>query len=248
MRAARTAHNPEAPVPRGADRMLDALSLGLGAAVGAGVVGLLLRRPGASASGGAGERFQLTTGWRVGEFREPVLVVRDLVDVQVPDGVRVVASGLVDADVQQRCEVRQVPPVRAEFVLDAAARRALLLPGGARPGTLGLLTSEAAVVDRLETEFRTLWDRGEPYVERYRIGELGSRMGVTVETEGEAQDVLPWRERWMLRLEDQGHVLGVLVSRDPSALQGQRIRVRGRLGRDDHGYVVLDAADVRRVN
>lgn len=226
--------------------MLDALSLGLGAAVGAGAVAFLWTRA-RRADARPAERFQLTTGWRVNEFREPVLVVRDLVDVRVPDGARVVASGLVDAEVQHRCRVRQVPPVRAEFVLDLEARRALLLPGGARAGTLGLLTSEPAVFERLESEFRGLWERGEPYVERYRLGELGGRTGVTVETEGEAQDAMAWREQWMLRLEDQGHVLGVLVPKDPSGLVGQRIRVRGRIGRDDNGYVVLNAEDVRRV-
>ncbi len=230
--------------------MLDALSLLVGAAAGAGAALVLARRPaaGTAARGApAAGAFQLTTGWRVSEFDAPVVVARDVQGVQVPAGTRVVASGLVDAQVQNDCDVRQAPPVRAEFVLDAQAGRALLLPGGARAGSLGLLTTDAAIVERLETEFRSLWDKAEPYLERYRIGELRGRDGVRVETEGEVQDVLPWKDGFMLRLEDQGHVLGVLVGKDPSALQGQRIVVRGQLGRDEGGYVVLEASDVRRV-
>lgn len=241
----RLPRKPEGLLLGGPTWMLDLLSVGLGLAVGAGAMwAVRFRRANATPTT---DRFQLTTGWRVGEFRDPVLVVRDLVDVPVPDGVRVMASGLVDADVQARCEVRQVPPVRAEFILDEAAGRALLFPGGARAGTLGLLTSEPSVLERLAAEVRSLWDKGEPYVERYRIGELGHRTGVFVETEGDVQDVLSWHDQWMVRLEDQGHVLGVLVPKDPSALTGSRIRVQGRLGRDDNGYVVLHAKDIRRV-
>ncbi len=229
--------------------MLDALWVALGAVVGAaGAFGALTWfRRSVPARDGPRERFQLTTGWRVSEFQDPVLVVRELQGVAVPQGALVIASGLVDADIQAACEVRQAPEVRAEFVLDRAHRRALLWFGGARVGSMGLITTDETIVARLENEFKGLWDKAEPYVERYKIAQLSGRTGVTVETEGEVQEVIPWRDAWMLRLTDQGHVLGVLLPKDPTALEGRRVRVRGSLEKDRGGYVVLRAEDVREV-
>ncbi len=226
--------------------MLEPLYFGLGAVIsGLGVWGWMRRTPQEAAA--PRERYQLTTGWRVSEFDDPVLVVRDIQGVQVPAGAKVLASGLVDSSVQAGCDVRQAAEVRAEFVLDRARGRALLWFGGAREGSMGLITTDATLVARLENEFKSLWDKAEPYVERYKIAELSGRTGVTVETEGEVQEVIPWRDQWMMRLTDQGHVLGVLVPKDPTALETQRVRVKGRLEKDRGGYVVLRAEDVRSV-
>lgn len=225
--------------------MVDLLSVVVGIVVGGAVAAVAMetlrrRRPAAPPP-------KLTTGWRLTELHRPVVVARDVVHVAVPPEAKVLASGLVDPGVQAACDVRQVPPVRAEFALDLEARRGLLFLGGLRQGSMALVTADEATVARLVSEFRTLWDRAQEYVERYRIGELGGRTGVTVETEGYVQDVLPWHEAFMVRLEDQGHVIGVVVDKDPASLKEQRIRVKGRLQKDDRGYPVLAAHDIRRL-
>ncbi len=191
------------------------------------------------------QREKLTSAWRLSELQQPVLIARDVVDVDVPAKTRVYASGLVDPAVQQECQVFQVPPVNAEFALDLGQRRAILFLAGVHKDGLALLTSDEALVSRLETEYKRVADRGGEYIERVRIQDLSGRTGVTIETEGVVQDTLPWKGRFMIRLEDQGHIIGVLVTKDPSPLQDKRIRVKGTLKKGEGGYPVVDALDLR---
>lgn len=226
--------------------MVDLLSVVIGLLLGGIAVGVVVEVTGRGREK-APEPHKLTTAWRLSELQEPVLVARDVLDVEVPPGTEVLASGLVDPKVQAACRVREVPPVRAEFALDRKQRRAILFLGGVQQGSMALLTVDDALLARLETEYRRLADRSADYVERFRISELGGRSGVVVETEGLVQEVLPWKQRWMMRLEDHGHIIGVAVEKDPSELKERRVRVRGRLDKDQAGYAVIEAVEVRTV-
>lgn len=236
---------PEVTSMRGR-RVFDILSLVVGLVVGGLAVAIAIETTGRPREKET-SLAKLTTGWRLSELRDPVVVARDVVDVDVPAGTRIVASGLVDATVQDTCKVRQVPPVRTEFALDSETGRAFLFTAGVRRDAMALLTVDPATIQRLETEFRTLWDRSDPYVERLRVQELAGRQGVTVEVDGVVQDVLPFQDRFMIRLEDQGSIIGVLSQKDPSELVDERIRVQGRLEKDKTGYPVIEAHDIRRI-
>ncbi len=223
---------------------LDLLSIAIGLVLGGVSVGLVVEVMGRGRQKPV-QQEKLTAAWRLSELQKPVLVARDVLDVDVPAKTRVYASGLVDPRIQQSCKVYQVPPVNAEFALDLAQRRAILFIGGVRKGALALVTVDEALVARLETDYKRLSDRSNEYVERFRIQDLGGRDGVTIETEGLVQDALPWKGRFMIRLEDQGHIIGVMVNKDPSSLQDKRIRVKGTLKKDETGYAVIDALDLR---
>ncbi len=190
---------------------------------------------------------KLTTGWRLTEFRKPVIVARDVWDIKVPEGAIVLASGLVDPAVHRTCEVHSVPAVRAEFALDLEGERALLFAGGLRDGSLAAWSVEAGLLARLESEYRTLKSRATAYVERHAIADLAGRNGVVVETKGLVQDVLPWKDQYMLRLEDRGHVIAVLLQKDPSELVGQRILVKGPIDQGATGYATLVAEEIHRI-
>lgn len=157
------------------------------------------------------------------------------------------ASGQVDAAVYASCNVRQVVAVTAEYAIDAKSSKALLFVGGMRDGATALVTVDPSIIERLAAEARSLWDRSEPYVERRTLAELAGRTGLLVETQGNVQDVMPYQGRFLLRLEDAGHVLGVQVEKEPSELRGSRVLVRGRLAKDRTGYAVLEASDLRRI-
>jgi len=225
---------------------MDILSLVIGLVVGGLAVAIAIETTGRNRDKPQ-PLGKLTTSWRLSELHEPVIVASDVMDVDVPATARIAASGLVEPAVQDRCDVRQVPPVRAEFALDLTAGRGLLFLGGVRRDAMALLTVDPATVQRLESEFRTLWDRSDPYVERLRIADLAGRQGVTVEVDGVVRDVLPWQDRFMIRLEDQGSIIGVTVEKDASELVDERIRVQGRLEKDNTGYPVIAARDIRRV-
>jgi len=226
---------------------VDLLALVIGFVVGGLAVGIAVEVMG---RGRAQERrtTKLTTGWRIRELQDPVLVARDVLEVDVPEGTRIYASGVVEPGLFRTCKVQQVPPVRAEFAFDEKQGRALLFLAGVRPGALGLLTVDPEIVSRLGTEARTLMDRAGDYVERLVLSEVPGRNGIVVETQGDVQDVLPFRERFMIRLQDGDAVLGVLVDKDPSGLREQRIQVRGRVDRDRTGYAVIEASDIRVVH
>lgn len=189
---------------------------------------------------------RLTATWRLSELGAPLVVARD-VDVEVPVGARVVVSGQVGAAAFEAAQVRQVPAVTAEYAVDGDRGRALLFLGGLRPGAQAMLTTDKAAVARLAAQASALWERAEPYVERHPLADAAGRAGLVVETQGTVLDVLPYQGAFLLRLEDQGAVLGVQVDREPAELKGQRIVVRGRVGKDKGGYPVLVANDVRRL-
>lgn len=226
--------------------MLDILSLVIGLVVGALAVAIAIETTGRTR-----EKPQplgkLTTGWRLSELRSPLIVARDILDVEVPEDARIVASGLVDPGIQDRCEIRQVPPVRAEFALDLEHGRAFLFLGGIRRDAMALLSVDPVTLQRLEAEFKRLWDRSDPYVERHRIQDLAGRSGVTVEVDGVVRDVLPFQDRFMIRLEDQGSIIGVMVDKDAAELTDERVRVQGRLEKDKTGYPVIEAREIRRI-
>ncbi|MGB1697057.1 MAG: hypothetical protein ACPHK8_01505 [Thermoplasmatota archaeon] len=195
----------------------------------------------------AAPKTKLTTGWRIRELGNPIIVARDVLDLDVPAGTKVYASGVVDPGLLGTAQVQQVPPVRTEFALDLDRQRALIFTAGAQEGSLALLTVDPTMLARLETEYRTLAGHGGEYVERLQIKDLVGKNGVTVETKGFVQDVLPYKERFMIRLEDEGHIMGVLVEKNPEGLREERIQVKGKLQRDQTGYAVIVAEDIRRI-
>lgn len=192
-------------------------------------------------------KLEATSQWRFAGLRDPTLVVRDLQGVDVPPGTRVLASGLVDPAVQQTCVVRQVDTVPAEYALDATRTHALLLVGGAQPGSLALATSDPVLVERLGREAALLWERARPYAQHLSVASLAGRTGIAVETTGRIQEGVPYQSRYLARLEDNGAAVGLLVDRDPTPLQGERVQVRGRLVKDDKGYTAIEATDIRRL-
>lgn len=234
-------------VGSGSTVAFDILALVIGLVTGAIAVAAVMEATGRNKPTASKEdASKLTSGWRVRELGQPILVARDVLDVQVPHGCKIYASGVVDPAILKVCDVQQVAAVRSEFAFDVKSRRAILFTSGVRDGSLALVTVEPALVDRLETEYRTLAAQASQYVERLRIQDLAGKAGVTVETRGVVQNVVPFHNRFMLRLEDQGSIIGVMCDRDPSELEGLRVQVRGPI--DKHtGYPVIAAEDIRRI-
>lgn len=226
---------------------MDAFGL-LYAAAGflAGAVAVAVLVEARGRQGAAASTTKLTTSWSLAELGQPLVVARD-VEADVPAGSRVVASGQVAPTVFATSAVRQVPHVSAEYAVDGGRRRVLLFLGGVRPGAQAMLTVEADLVARLQAEATALWERADPYVERRSLADAAGRPGLVVETQGTVQEVLPYRGAYLLRLEDNGHVLGVQVDAEPSQLRGQRILVRGKMLKDQSGYPMLKATDLRRI-
>lgn len=224
----------------------------LGVGVGAGSAAYLIHlvqqtRPPAPAT-------TLESHWSLGELDQPTVVAQDVDDAAAlgdPSGpqavARLVASSHVAPALLARVPTRRVAKVPAQFAVDAAGRRALLFPAGLQPGALAVRTSDPAIAGRLAQEAALLWDSGQSYAEAQSVARLDLQDGATVETTGRVQDVVAYRSRFLLRLEDQGQSVGVLVDRDASSLRGERVQVRGRVVRSGSGYAAIEATDVRRI-
>lgn len=190
--------------------------------------------------------FKLTSSWRLSELQASTIVARD-VEVEIPADATVIVAGQVEAQALASAKVLQVAAVAGEFALDATNSRALLFLGGVREGALALSSTDAALIQRLRAEATSLAQHGAPYFERRTVGQLAGRVGIEIETQGTVQDVLPYHGAFLLRLEDQGHALGVQLEKEPTELKGARVLVRGRLTKDKGGYPVLQASELRRI-
>ncbi len=226
----------------------DAWSIALGASLGLSAGGLLWWLSMRSlATEPTDSRLKMTAGWRLGELTDPIIVARVLEDVDVPAGARVYASERVDAAVLGGCDVHMVPHVRAEFAAAGDFSKALIFTSGIAEGCLALLCEDPVLLGRLRTEWQHLSARGSDYVERLRVGELAGKAGLVVETQGVVQDVLPYQDGFMMRVEDDGAIIAVLVDKDPEGLADERILVRGVVEKQGGGYLALRASDVRRM-
>lgn len=189
---------------------------------------------------------KVTSSWRLDEFEAPLVVALDAASTSYPPGSEVVTAGGVDPQGFRGRTFRRNPNARANVVIDRARDRALLFMGPVEPGTLALATVDRDLVGRLRGEHRRLWETGSEYVEEMPLGEVVGRHGVSVRTRGRVQEIVPYRERHLMRLTDGKQVLGVLVDA-PLDLVQQDVVVTGRLIRGTSGYTVLDADEVRLV-
>lgn len=215
-----------------------------GAGLGAAALAMQVALPRLAAPAPAA---RLTASWRLDELDRPTIVCRELAwaDAVVPAGSRVLCSGAVARDVLRHATVRRVADVPAEFALAADGGRALLFPGGLRPGAWAWPVSDEATLQRLRSQVDALEAAAVPYAERRSVADLAGDPGLPVEAEGTVRDVVPRAGGHLLRLEDGGHVAAVRVSSVPEGLAGRRVSVRGRLGRDASGYAVVEADEVR---
>ncbi|MFA5943234.1 MAG: hypothetical protein WC876_02070 [Candidatus Thermoplasmatota archaeon] len=212
----------------------------VGVAVGAAaVVVLTLARRTSVEARVAADR--LTAAWSLAELGSPLLLARDL-DIELPSGTRAVVSGRASLAVLRAGQVRRAADLAVEVAVAADGRRALLFPGGLRPGALALVVADPALVARLASLAAAAWAAGVPYVERRALADLAGEPGLPIEAEGRVVQVLPRpaSSGVLLRLEDGGHSVAVHAARD-DGFTGRRVRVQGRLGRDAGGYPIVEA-------
>lgn len=191
-------------------------------------------------------RTKMTAAWRLEDFEAPVVVAMDATSTVYPKGARVVTAGGADPRGFRDRDFRRNPNARGNFLIDRSQDKALLFLGPVQDGTLALSTVDSELVGRLRAEHRRLWETGEAYVEEIPLAEVVGRQGVSVRTRGQVVEVVPYRERHLMRVTDAGETIGVLVDASLD-LVGQSVVVTGRVSRGQSGYTIVDADEVRVV-
>ncbi|MBW3584218.1 MAG: hypothetical protein KY455_14100 [Euryarchaeota archaeon] len=189
---------------------------------------------------------KLTASWRLDEVEAPLVVCTDAGGVPFPRGAEIVTSGQAAPEGFRDRAWRRNANARGNFMVHPTRDRAYLFLGPVQEGNLALVTVDSDLVARLRAEHRRLWETGAPYVEEVSLAEAVRRPGVHVQTRGHVQEVVPYRDRHLVRLVDGNQALGVLVDA-PLDIVGAEAVVTGRVQRGTSGYSLLDAEEVRVV-
>ncbi|MHB8605001.1 MAG: hypothetical protein ACYDCK_07055 [Thermoplasmatota archaeon] len=169
--------------------------------------------------------------------------------VRIPEGSHILlkagATDAVPADVIHTCEVREHPDVAANYVL--GRDRALVFSGHIEQRSLALWTDEPAAVGHLANDFDRAWAAATPYYETVAAQELlsgGPHKLVAVS--GVASEQMEFRGRKMMRLNDNGAILGVSAGDSVPDLAGVGITVFGKVHRENGG-VFVEAQRIERL-
>jgi hypothetical protein len=221
--------------------MVDTISMLLGFLVGVVAAGIavefglkkLLSPP---------EHSKLTSVWSLSELQAPLVVTTGPGDAPLPNGARVVTASQLPPGTAG-VKARTNREVRANFAVDAKNDRALLFLGGLHQRAVALWTVDERLISRLRAEFNRLWTRSLDYVEKVRIADVPSRPNATVQMMGRVQDVVPFKDRYLMRLADEGETIGVLVDQRME-LAGRRVSVTGIVQPSTTGFPIVEALEV----
>lgn len=229
---------------------LVSLGIGFGSGVAATAVALNLmqrttvRNP---------EQTKLTASWALSEIARggPVAVMAERFDgLELPPKSKVLvpheAVATLPEVVLRTCEVRTHSDVHANTVI--ARETAVVFSSQIHPLAAVVFTREEAAVKKLQSEFTRLWTSAEPHYNQVRVEEALGREGHLVEILGTAAEMMEFRGRRMLRVQENKSSIGVVVE-DPqvAALQGRPVRVAGRVV-SEGGQVFLEARRVEGVS
>lgn len=224
--------------------MVDVLSMFIGFVVGVVAAGFavelglkkLFRPP---------ENTKLTRVWSLNEFGQPLVSATRIELVKVPARGRVVTAHEYGGS-REGITLRTNQETSGNFVVDAKHNRALIFLDDIRPGALALWTVEEPLIERLRSEFNRLWTRSTDYVEKVKLSAVPQKANFTIETLGTVEDVVPYKENYLMRLRDDGETVGVLTPRKLS-LTGSRVSVTGIVKTSSTGYPLIEAIEVRRL-
>lgn len=189
------------------------------------------------------EASKLTRVWSLKEMGSPLIAATRIDGIQVPTNARLVTAQNFPGQ-RDGFELRTNPETGANFAVDANQPRALIFLDGVRPGSLAVWSVDERLIERLRSEFHRLWSRSTDYVERVSLAEIPRKSNATVETHGVVQSVVPYRGSYLLRLQDEGDTVGVLVERD-LPLAGKRVHVTGIVRTSSSGYPLIEAVEVK---
>jgi hypothetical protein len=192
------------------------------------------------------ERGKLTTVWSLSELQHPLIVTEGAQGIIIPKNARVVTAGQLPPDTASGQQVRTNAEVRGSFAVDSSNERALLFLGGMRKGALALWTVDENLIARLRSEFNRVWTRSLDYVENVTVAEVPGRANATVRMTGRVEDVVPYRDGFLLRLHDQGESVGVLVG-ERMNVAGRRVTVTGIVRPGSSGFTLVEALEVKPV-
>jgi hypothetical protein len=189
---------------------------------------------------------KLTRVWSLSELQEPLIVTTSIEGVSVPKGAQVVTRETLPPG-SSHYRARTNGEVRGNFAVDAKNPRAVLFLGGIKKDSLALWTVDDSLITRLRAEFNRLWTRSLDYVEQVSIADAPKRANAAIEMTGHVQDVLPFKDRFMMRLTDKGETIGVILDK-PMDVTGQRVTVKGIVKPSTSGFALVEAVEVTRRN
>ena len=170
------------------------------------------------------ETCKLTTNWSINEIKNPSIVAEQF-EGRLPEGARIIGDEIQIREGEE-VEARR-GEARGNFAI--GKDRALIFSGKMKKGKIALRTTDDLIIQRLREEFERLWRKGEREMYSFfKISELPKKENIPVITRGVVRAIVPYRGKFLMRLSDGGHFIGVLIN-ERLDLTRKEVEVKGEL-------------------
>jgi len=173
----------------------------------------------------APEKCKLARRWNIGEIKNP-LVVAEKIKMEMPEDAKIVVA--VQTQYSKKAKVN--PEVKGNFII--GDDRALIFSGEIKEDQLAFWTIDESIMRALRNQFYKLWEeKEEKKAVTTKIPEKG---GVTIR--GLVRAVVPYRDKYLIRLSYEGGVTGILIN-ERLDLEGRKIEVEGEVSKEMKPFI-----------
>ncbi|KAA0001355.1 MAG: hypothetical protein FE048_05620 [Thermoplasmata archaeon] len=173
----------------------------------------------------APETCKVAKRWNIKEIKNP-LVVAEKIKMEMPEGARMVVA--VETPYSKKAKVN--PNAKGNFII--GDDRALIFSGEIREDQLAFWTIDENIMRVLRNQFYKLWEEREE--KKVVSKEVPKKGGVTIR--GLVRAVVPFRDRYLVRLSYEGGVTGILIN-ERLDLEGRKIEVEGEVSEEIKPFI-----------
>ena len=173
----------------------------------------------------APETCKVAKRWSIKEIKNP-LVVAEKIKMEMPEGARMVVA--VETPYSKKAKVN--PNAKGNFII--GDDRALIFSGEIREDQLAFWTIDENIMRALRNQFYKLWEEREE--KKVVSKEVPKKGGVTIR--GLVRAVVPFRDRYLVRLSYEGGVTGILIN-ERLDLEGRKIEVEGEVSEEIKPFI-----------
>lgn len=173
----------------------------------------------------APEKCKIARRWNVREIKNP-LVMAEKIKLEMPMNAKMIVAVHTPFSKNAKMDSN----VKGNVIIGDT--RALIFSGEIREGQLAFWTIDENIIRTLRNKFYNVWEKKEEKkVVSKKLPEKGS---VTIR--GLVRAVVPYRDKYLVRLSYEGGITGVLIN-ERLDLDGRKIEVEGEMSEEIKPFI-----------